>query len=45
MGKLRKLLPSLAVMALLIGAWWLVVVETQSVIFPTPWQVVTGTGS
>ena len=31
-------------MALLIGAWWLVVVETQSVIFPTPWQVVTGTG-
>ena len=31
-------------MALLIAAWWLVVVETQSVIFPTPWQVVTGTG-
>jgi NitT/TauT family transport system permease protein len=27
----------------LIGAWWLVVVKTQSVIFPTPWQVVTGT--
>ena len=44
MEKLRKLLPSLTVMALLIGAWWLVVVETQSVIFPTPWQVVTGTG-
>ena len=44
MERLRKLLPSLTVMALLIGAWWLVVVETQSVIFPTPWQVVTGTG-
>ena len=39
----RKLLPSLTVMALLIGTWWLVVVETRSVIFPTPWQVVTGT--
>lgn len=44
MQRLKKLLPSLTVMALLIGAWWLVVVETQSVIFPTPWQVVTGTG-
>jgi NitT/TauT family transport system permease protein len=44
MEKLKKLLPSLTVMALLIGAWWLVVVEAQSVIFPTPWQVVTGTG-
>ena len=43
MQKLRKLLPSLTVMALLIGAWWLVVVKAQSVIFPTPWQVVTGT--
>jgi len=44
MKRLKKLLPSLTVLALLIGAWWLVVVETQSVIFPTPWQVVTGTG-
>jgi len=44
MEKLKKLLPSLTVMALLIGAWWLAVVEAQSVIFPTPWQVVTGTG-
>jgi len=44
MERLKKLLPSLTVMALLIGAWWLVVVQTQSVIFPTPWQVVTGTG-
>jgi NitT/TauT family transport system permease protein len=44
MDRLKKLLPSLTVMAVLIGAWWLVVVETHSVIFPTPWQVVTGTG-
>ena len=44
METLKKLLPSLTVMTLLIAAWWLVVMETQSVIFPTPWQVVTGTG-
>jgi len=44
METLKKLLPSLTVMTLLIAAWWLVVIETQSVIFPTPWQVVTGTG-
>ena len=42
MERLKNLLPSLAVMALLIGAWWLIVVEARSVIFPTPWQVVTG---
>jgi NitT/TauT family transport system permease protein len=36
-------LPSVTVMALLIGAWWLIVAATRSVIFPTPWQVVTGT--
>ena len=43
MTKLWKALPSLAVMALLIGIWWLIVVETRSVIFPTPGQVLTGT--
>ncbi len=44
MERLKKLLPSLTVIAVLIVAWWLVVAETHSVIFPTPWQVVTGTG-
>ena len=44
MQRLKRLLPSLTVMAVLIAAWWLLVVKTQSVIFPTPWQVVTGTG-
>lgn len=39
----RQALPSLAVMALLIGVWWAVVHWTGSAIFPTPWQVVTGT--
>jgi NitT/TauT family transport system permease protein len=43
MESLKKLLPSVTVMALLIGAWWLIVAATRSVIFPTPWQVVTGT--
>jgi NitT/TauT family transport system permease protein len=36
-------LPPLAVVALLIAVWWIVVVQSESVIFPTPWQVVTGT--
>ena len=33
----------MAVIAILLAAWWLIVAETHSVIFPTPWQVVTGT--
>lgn len=27
----------------LVGVWWITVVESESVIFPTPWQVVAGT--
>jgi len=30
------------VAALLIALWWILVVESHSVIFPTPWQVLTG---
>jgi NitT/TauT family transport system permease protein len=41
--KLKKILPPVIVLALLIATWWLVVVKTESAIFPTPWQVVTGT--
>lgn len=41
--RLSKILPPLAVMALVIAVWWTVVVKTESPIFPTPWQVVTGT--
>jgi len=36
-------LPSIAVIAFIVGAWWIIVVATRSVVFPTPWQVVTGT--
>jgi len=39
----KRVLPSIAVIALIIAAWWAVVVATASVVFPTPWQVVTGT--
>src|SRR5205085_3924168 len=40
---IRRSLPSLVLMALLVAAWWIVVRTSQSAIFPTPWQVVTGT--
>jgi NitT/TauT family transport system permease protein len=37
------LLPSLAVLAGIVAAWWVVVAATRSVVFPTPLEVVTGT--
>lgn len=43
MIKLKKILPPLLLLALLIGLWWWIVIYSKSVIFPTPWQVVTGT--
>jgi len=43
MSKIKQSLPAIAVIAVLLAAWWLIVVKTHSVIFPTPWQVVTGT--
>jgi NitT/TauT family transport system permease protein len=42
-SRLGKILPPLAVIAAVIALWWWVVVRTESAIFPTPWQVVTGT--
>jgi NitT/TauT family transport system permease protein len=43
MNKLKNALPSVLLLAVLIGVWWWTVVATDSLIFPTPWQVVTGT--
>jgi NitT/TauT family transport system permease protein len=43
MQRVKEILPSLAVIAALIAIWWLAVLATHSVIFPTPWAVVTGT--
>ncbi|HXV36159.1 MAG TPA: ABC transporter permease [Myxococcota bacterium] len=42
-SEIKQAIPSLAVGALLIALWWTIVAATGSVIFPTPWQVVTGT--
>lgn len=38
-----RLLPSIAVIALIVAAWWAIVVASGSVVFPTPWQVLSGT--
>ena len=38
---MNRVLPSLAVAALLVAVWWILVAATHSVIFPTPWQVLT----
>ncbi len=43
MERLKQSLPALAIVALLIGVWWISVIVTKSMIFPTPWKVVTGT--
>lgn len=37
-----RVLPPLAVIAAVTAVWWIVVVQTESAIFPTPWQVVAG---
>jgi NitT/TauT family transport system permease protein len=42
MDRIRETLPSIAVVAALIALWWIAVSATNSVIFPTPWAVVTG---
>lgn len=43
MLKLRKIIPPLIMLALVIGAWWWTVEATKSLIFPTPWAVLSGT--
>jgi NitT/TauT family transport system permease protein len=40
--RLAKVWPPLAVMAVVVAIWWAVVAQTESAIFPTPGQVVTG---
>ena len=40
--RLLLTLPPLAVIAAVVAVWWWLVVKTDSAIFPTPWQVVTG---
>jgi len=42
MRSAARVLSAVGVIALVIAVWWLAVAATSSVIFPTPWQVVTG---
>ena len=39
----KSSIPSIVVIAVVVALWWALVEGTKSVIFPTPWQVVTGT--
>jgi NitT/TauT family transport system permease protein len=43
MKGMKQALPSILVIAVVVGIWWAVVVATKSAIFPTPWGVVAGT--
>ncbi|HEU5137853.1 MAG TPA: ABC transporter permease [Steroidobacteraceae bacterium] len=43
MKGLNQALPSIVVIAVVVAIWWVVVVATESAIFPTPWAVVAGT--
>ncbi|HEX4970605.1 MAG TPA: ABC transporter permease [Steroidobacteraceae bacterium] len=42
MNRINSTLPALLVIVALLLVWWGAVVATQSLIFPTPWGVVTG---
>ena len=42
MNRIKSSLPALGVIVALLVAWWGAIVATQSLIFPTPWGVVTG---
>jgi len=42
-SRLKKIAPPVAVIALLIAVWWIVVAQTESAIFPTPAQVLAST--
>ncbi len=43
MHRLRESVPAIVLIAVLIALWWAAVEITHSIIFPTPWAVVTGT--
>jgi len=43
MERLNKIWPPLAVLVAIVAVWWYAVLATESLIFPTPAQVVTGT--
>jgi NitT/TauT family transport system permease protein len=44
MQRLKDSWPAVTVLIVLMAVWWLAVIATRSAIFPTPWDVVMGTG-
>ena len=42
MEKLKKVLPPMVLMSILVCLWWTIVIQSRRAIFPTPWQVATG---
>jgi NitT/TauT family transport system permease protein len=43
MYRLKEVVPPMAVIVVLLAVWWATILATKSVIFPTPWAVLTGT--
>jgi len=43
MDRIKDSLPAFALIAMLIAVWWLAVFLTHTLVFPAPWEVVTGT--
>jgi len=43
MTRIKETVPALALIAVLVATWWLTVATTRTVIFPSPWGVITGT--
>lgn len=43
MSRIKEMFPALVLIGALIAIWWVTVVTTRSMIFPTPWAVITGT--
>ena len=43
MRRVRKILSPVALLAVLLATWWVVVARGDGAIFPSPWQVVMGT--
>lgn len=43
MKRIAQILPPVTVITAIVALWWALVVASGSVVFPTPWQVLTGT--
>ena len=43
MNKLIRIASPIALIIFLIALWWIIIVKSESLIFPSPWQVLSGT--